>query len=381
LGIPYRIYGGLRFFDRAEIKDALGYLKLVSNNNDDTAFERIINTPTRGIGDQTLGYLREYARENQVSLWASAHLLIQEQSLSSRAATMVAQFLALIGDMITETAEMNLGDQVDYIVQKSGLLAHFAKEKGEKAQARVENLEELINAARQFEVPPDDGVSPLTTFLAHAALESGENQADRFEDCVQLMTLHSAKGLEFPLVFLSGVEEGLFPHPLSSEDPDRLEEERRLCYVGMTRAMRKLYITYAESRRLHGSDSYHRASRFIKEIPEELIEEVRARTKVSRPAGFDADSFSQLNPYDQDNKKRQWNTFNPELKKKSYPQPKTSEAHPSGFRIGQTVQHPKFGDGTVLALDGQGTQTRIHINFHRAGSKWLVLGYAKLEPV
>ncbi|MFU8797737.1 MAG: DNA helicase II [Gammaproteobacteria bacterium] len=354
-GIPYRIYGGLRFFDRAEIKDALGYLKLVANPHDDTAFERVINTPTRGIGDQTLNAIREHAKDHEVSLWTAASQITNFPK--------VTYFLSLISQMITETTEMNLGDQVDHIVQNSGLLAYFGKEKGEKAQARMENLEELINAARQFEVPPDTGVSLLTTFLAHAALESGENQGERFEDCVQLMTLHAAKGLEFPLVFLSGVEEGLFPHPLSSEDPDKLEEERRLCYVGMTRAMRKLYITYAESRRLHGSDNYHRASRFIKEIPEELVEEVRVRTKVSRPTGFESKSYGKTD-------------FT-----RSFKAPQSTQAHSSGFHIGQTVQHPKFGEGTILALDGQGAQTRIHINFYHAGSKWLVLGYAKLESI
>lgn len=369
-GVPYRVYGGLRFFDRAEIKDALAYLRLIANRNDDTAFERVINTPTRGIGEQTLMLIRENAREQQSSLWQASIQLLEEKKLPSRAAHSVTNFITLIDNLVSHTADFTLGDLTDYVIRESGLWEHFRQEKGEKAQARIENLEELVNATRQFDVPVEGEASLLSTFLSHAALEAGDNQADGFEDCVQLMTLHSAKGLEFPLVFLSGVEEGLFPHPLSAEDPDKLEEERRLCYVGMTRAMRKLYITYAETRRLHGSDAYHRPSRFINEIPEELLQEVRPRPKVSRASTSAYATHFSAGWDDGRPKRNRDNDFH-----------FNQEEEQSGFRIGQRVTHPTFGEGVIAAIEGQGTQARIQVKFKREGTKWLVMGYAKLQPV
>jgi DNA helicase-2/ATP-dependent DNA helicase PcrA len=356
MGIPYRIYGGLRFFERAEVKDALCYLRLIANRHDDAAFERVVNTPTRGIGDQTVSSIRQYAREHNIPLWQASQTLINENALPNRAANSLNTFIQLIDDLAYATKDCSLGEMTERVIHGSGLFEHHRKEKGEKGQARIENLEELINATREFSPTEDQGLSPLLAFLSHAALEAGENQADAYSDCVQLMTLHTAKGLEFPLVFLCGMEEGLFPHQMSSAEPNRLEEERRLCYVGMTRAMRKLYLTYAECRRQHGSEVYHRPSRFIQEIPEELIEEIRVQARVTRPVQFTRQAIRQTTRQIQ------------------------GQAANMPFRLGQRVSHPKFGEGTVLSCEGQGAQTRVQVKF-RDGSKWLVMAYARLEAV
>ncbi|WP_298721278.1 DNA helicase II [uncultured Oceanisphaera sp.] len=351
--LPYRIYGGLRFFDRQEIKDALGYLRLMNNRGDEAAFERIVNTPTRGIGERTLGLVRQAARERQVTLWQSAWALVEEKVLTGRAASAVSRFLALINQLEDETRELPLHVQTDRVIELSGLKAMYQAEKGEKAQARVENLEELVSATRQFSPSEDDDMPLLSAFLSHAALEAGESQADQFDDAVQLMTLHSAKGLEFPLVFMVGVEEGMFPSQQSAEESQRLEEERRLAYVGMTRAMSKLYISHAESRRLYGREMFHRPSRFIKELPGDCLEEIRLKASVSRavPNG----RFSQ---------DRVQETFNE-----------------TGFRLGQRVAHPKFGEGIVLNFEGAGDHSRVQVNFNDGGSKWLVTAYARLEAL
>ena len=348
-GIPYRIYGGLRFFERAEIKDALAYLRLIANRNDDAAFERVVNTPTRGIGEQTLQVIRQQARQRAIPLWQAAQALLTEKVLSSRTMNLLQSFLNLIDQLAEQTAHLDLSDLTQYVLETSGLFVHFQKEKGEKAQARLENLEELINATRQYAPAQDDGLTPLTSFLSHVALEAGENQADPYEDSVQLMTLHSAKGLEFPLVFLCGMEEGLFPHQMSMEDPGRLEEERRLCYVGITRAMRTLFLTYAENRRQHGTEVHHRPSRFISEIPNELLQEVRMKATVQRSVYARQNTASM-------------------------------QTHASGFYPGQVVNHDKFGQGVVLNLEGRGEHGQIQVKFKQHGVKWLALAYAKLEP-
>lgn len=352
-GIPYRIYGGLRFFDRAEIKDALAYLRLISNRDDDAAFERVVNTPTRGIGDQTIALLREQARAQGLSLWRTATQLLTTQVFAARAANALGAFLQLIDQLAANTADINLGDQTEWVINNSGLYAHYQKEKGEKAQARLENLQELVNATQQFTPETASELPPLAEFLAHVALEAGEHQGETTQDCVQLMTLHSAKGLEFPLVFLCGMEEGLFPHHMSMDEPGRLEEERRLCYVGMTRAMRKLYLTYAEIRRLHGTETYHRASRFVKEIPEEFLQEVRLKSQIIRPA---KSSFKDTTDYNQ-------------------------ETSDTGLRLGQQVYHQSFGNGVVVSFEGNGAHARVQVKFKEHGNKWLVAAYAKLEPV
>ena len=248
-GMPYRIYGGLRFFERAEIKDTLAYLRLIANPHDDASFERVVNTPTRGIGERTVAAVREQARARQRSMFDASAALIQSSLLPARALSAMNVFIQLIERLTAETASLELGEKVEHVIQHSGLLEHYRKEKGEAGQTRVENLEELVNAARQFQGEEDSELDPLSAFLTHAALEAGEGQAGEWEDCVQLMTLHSAKGLEFPLVFLTGLEEGLFPHERSLTEPGRLEEERRLCYVGMTRAQERLCLTHASSRK------------------------------------------------------------------------------------------------------------------------------------
>ncbi|WP_116474651.1 DNA helicase II [Zobellella maritima] len=351
--IAYRIYGGLRFFERQEIKDALGYLRLINNRGDEAAFERIVNTPTRGIGERTLGLIRDAARDRQLTLWQSAWALVEEKILTGRAASAVSRFLALINQLEDDTRELPLHVQADRVIELSGLKAMYQAEKGEKAQARVENLEELVSATRQFTPSEEDDMPLLSAFLSHAALEAGEGQADQFDDAVQLMTLHSAKGLEFPLVFMVGVEEGMFPSQQSAEESQRLEEERRLAYVGMTRAMRKLYISHAESRRLYGREMFHRPSRFIRELPGDCLEEIRLKATVSRamPNGrFSQDRVQQT--FDQ-----------------------------TGFRLGQRVAHPKFGEGIVLNFEGAGAQSRVQVNFDDGGAKWLVTAYARLEAL
>jgi len=351
--IPYRVYGGLRFFERAEIKDALAYLRLVSSRLDDASFERVVNLPTRGIGAKTLEVLREYARAQAVSLWEAAGSTITAGTLGAKGAQSLHAFLALIERLAREVAGKPLHEQVDAVIAGSGLLEHYRKEKGERGEARIENLEELVSAARGFAPDEAQQLPPLESFLAHAALESGEGQAGEWEDSVQMMTLHSAKGLEFPLVFLCGLEDGLFPHQRSVTDLGGLEEERRLAYVGVTRAMQRLVLTYAEQRRLHGVDQYGTPSRFIAEIPTELIEEVRPRVQVSRPVYAGRAGAAH------------------------YEEP----ASQFGMRLGQRVRHGRFGEGVVLRLDGHGEGAQVEVNFERLGRKVLMLAYANLESL
>ncbi|MBE4399388.1 DNA helicase II [Vibrio parahaemolyticus] len=351
-GLPYRIYGGMRFFERQEIKDALAYMRLMANRNDDAAFERVVNTPTRGLGDKTLETIRRAARDRGCTMWEASVAMLDEQVLAGRAAGALGRFIELITALEDDTLEMPLHEQTDHVIKYSGLFAMYEQEKGEKSKARIENLEELVTATRQFEKPEEaEEMSLLTAFLTHAALEAGEGQADEFEDAVQLMTLHSAKGLEFPLVFMVGVEEGMFPSQMSAEEAGRLEEERRLCYVGMTRAMQKLYITYAEMRRLYGQDKYHKPSRFIRELPETCLDEVRMKAQVSRPAS--SGRFSQTAVKENFNE--------------------------TGFSLGSRVMHPKFGEGTIINFEGSGPQSRVQIAFNGEGIKWLVTAYARLD--
>lgn len=350
--IPYRIYGGQRFFERAEIKNALAYLRLVSSPHDDTSLERVINIPARGVGEKTVEKLREAARTQSVSLWQAVKNVVAASAIGGKAGKSLGEFIELVESLSVSGETLDLGELADEVITRTGLIEHHQKEKGEKGRARVENLEELVTACRQFDIDDMDldeetePMTPLDAFLANAALESGENQADQFADSVQMMTLHSAKGLEFPLVFLAGLEEGLFPHKMSLEEGN-LEEERRLCYVGITRAMEKLYLTYAENRRLYGNDTMNRPSRFIREIPGELLQEVRLGGTISRPV--------------------------------SVRQAPASGDH--GLSLGQRVHHDVFGEGTVLNYEGDGAQARIQVNFDSEGSKWLMMAYANLAPV
>ena len=362
--IPYRIYGGQRFYDRLEIKNAIAYMRLISNRHDDAGFERVINTPTRGIGGKTVDDIRLFARDQGCSLWSAAEQMVNKRVFAARAGNAVQSFLSLI-EKLTQDANafddhgetLALDEIARKVLDDTGLLVFHQNEKGEKGQARGENLQELITACRAFDAEEEDeALTPLQQFLDTAALDAGETQADEFEDAVQLMTLHSAKGLEFPLVFLAGVEEGLFPHKMSADDPERLEEERRLCYVGITRAMEKLFISYAETRRLYGNETFNVVSRFVKEIPVDCIEEVRLKTAVTRPVSFQRTSTR-------------------------------SSAHESlqetgdgtGFKLGQRVTHAMFGEGVVLQFEGTGPNAVIQVKFEKIGTKRLVMQYAKLQ--
>lgn len=354
-GVPYRMYGGQRFFERAEIKDTLAYLRLATHRYDDVSFERIVNQPTRGIGDKTVNAIRVEARERGVSMWQAASTLVTERRMNGRANTAVAKFLTLIDSIAEQISEHDLALQVRRVADLSGLREHYGKDGTEQAQSRVENIEELENAARTFMFQSEsdaDSIDVVDEFLAHAALEAGEGQADADENAVQLMTLHSAKGLEFPVVFMAGMEQGLFPHQRSIEDPTRLEEERRLCYVGITRAEKKLYLTMAEQRRLHGRESFNPPSKFIGELPAEVLEEIRPRMQVSMPVRRPAPAADWLDA-----------------------------AHDTGLAVGQQVRHGKFGVGVVLDQEGSGRQARVQVNFEDVGAKWLVLAYANLEAV
>jgi len=353
--LSYRIYGGLRFFERQEIKDALAYMRLINNRDDDAAFERIINTPTRGIGNQTVALIRDAAKSMEATLWQACKQMLAEQTLKGRSANTVTQFIQLIDQLEDDSCNLDLDQQVNFVISHSGLKAMYQAEKGERAQARIENLNELVTACQTFEMEPDqeEELTQLTAFLTHAALEAGEQQADEYEPAVQLMTMHSAKGLEFPLVFIAGLEEGMFPSQQSQEDLTRLEEERRLCYVGMTRAMQKLYLCHAESRRLYGQEKYHKPSRFIRELPQTCIEEIRIQNQVTRPVT--TGRFSA--------------TFT------------TETFENTGFSLGQRVMHQKFGEGVVLNYEGSGAQSRIQVNFEQVGIKWLVVSYANLTAL
>ncbi len=352
-GIPYRVYGGLRFFERAEIKDALAYVRLVNNRDDDPSFERVVNTPARGIGGKTVDALREHGRDTGLSLWKAAISALEQRLLPGRAANAVTRFLALIDAVAEQVEGQPLAETFDTVIKHSGLRELFGRENDERGESRLENLDELVSAARGFEQEwsaEEQDMDTLTAFLAHAALEAGEGQADNWEECVQLMTLHSAKGLEFPWVFLAGLEEGLFPHRMSAEDPDRLEEERRLCYVGITRARQHLTLTWAEKRRIHGEERWGAPSRFIREIPEEHLQHIRTRVSVSRPQMAIRRGLVEQPP--------------PE----------------GGFGLGQRVFHEKFGDGVVVRYEGQGASARVQVNFSMVGTKWLVAAYANLTP-
>lgn len=350
-GIAYRIYGGQRFFDRAEIKNAVAYLRLISNRHDDTAFERVVNVPVRGIGEKTLQVVREQARAQQKSMWNASLEIINQGALSSRANNALQGFINLVNEFGENTGSLPLWEQATHVIETSGLIAHHEKEKGEKAKSRIENLQELVSACRQFEddeESSEETTSALAEFLDYAALESGDGQADPYEDSVQMMTLHSAKGLEFNKVFIVGLEEGVFPSKQAEEEPGRMEEERRLCYVGITRAMEKLFVTYAENRRMYGQDKYNPPSRFLKEIPAQLLQEIRIQGSIARPSSV----ISHSGGLEEDN---------------------------GEYQLGQRVYHAKFGEGVVLNFEGRGPNARLQVNFYDAGSKWLVAQYARLE--
>ncbi len=351
-GLAYRIYGGLRFYERAEIKNAMSYLRLVFGREDDAAFERVINIPPRGIGAKTLDIIRSRAQKLESSLWKACEDLIETEELTPRASQSVQGFMTAFKDLTLETKDLVLRDLVDHVIQRSGLIEYHKKEAGEKGRTRVENLAELVTAASDFEPEPLDEAEevPLKLFIDHAALDAGETQASEHESAIQLMTLHSAKGLEFPLVFITGFEEGLFPHKLSIEEPDQLQEERRLCYVGMTRSMERLFIVHAEMRNLHGTETFNPPSRFLREIPAELTLEVRTGGSIPRR-----------------------NTTTRKVSKGEVPD--------TEFKLGQRVFHEVFGEGVILNYEGQGSNARVEVNFDSSKTKWLMVSYAKLQNI
>ena len=352
--IPYRVYGGMRFFERMEIKDTLAYLRLIASRVDDAAFERAVNTPTRGIGERTLDEVRRLARGAGIPLWDAAKLAIDGDTLNARARNALAAFVALIEQLAGEVVDLSLQDKIDHVLARSGLRAHYEKESKGSIDSRVDNLDELVSVASRFVRGDDEessALSELVAFLAYAALEAGEGQAQAGDDGVQLMTLHSAKGLEFPLVFLAGLEEGLFPNARSVEESGRLEEERRLAYVGITRARQKLVLSHAEARRLHGHDMIGLPSRFLREIPHALLNEVRPKVKTAR-------------------------AYTSPVRRNFGHAP----IQTPGIALGSSVRHASFGTGTVTDIEGNGAHARVQVNFDEAGSKWLVLAYANLQP-
>ncbi|MDO8955211.1 MAG: DNA helicase II [Gammaproteobacteria bacterium] len=355
-GVPYRIYGGLRFFERAEIKIALAYLRLLVTPEDDPAFERIVNVPARGLGDKTLDSIRELAKQNQCPLWQASKIMLEQNLLPGRAANALGLFVNLIETMAASVKDLPLKEQFEQVLQASGLIELYENDRDEKNEGRLENLAELVTAASQYAPEQLDNMTPLSAFLAHAVLESGEAQAEAYETCVQLMTLHSSKGLEFPLVFIAGMEDELFPARASMEDHKRLEEERRLCYVGMTRAMRRLVITYSEYRRLYGENKMHTPSRFLREIPKTCLEEVRMKTSITSPVSL------------QSGNERRFISSAPGLK-----------SDDGVWHVGQMVAHDKFGEGVIINYEGTGPQARVQVKFKTTGIKWLVAAYANLK--
>jgi ATP-dependent DNA helicase UvrD/PcrA len=349
-GLPYRVYGGLRFFERQEIKHALAYLRLIANADDDTSFARVVNFPTRGIGARSLEQLQDAAKTAGGSLFAAI------PAVSGKAGASLSAFAALIGRM-REMAHLPLPELVDHVVELSGLRAHYQAEK--EGQDRLANLDELVNAAANFVA--EEGVvgaegelsADLIAFLAHAALEAGEHQAGEGEDALQLMTTHAAKGLEFDVVFLSGLEEGLFPHENSIKEADGLEEERRLMYVAVTRARQRLYLSFAQTRMLHGQTRFGLPSRFIDEVPPALTKWL---TPKATKAGFSAALPARERPT-------------------------AGGRSTGGLHIGQNVMHAKFGHGVIVNAEGSGHDARVQVNFGGAGMKWLALSVAKLEPI
>jgi DNA helicase-2/ATP-dependent DNA helicase PcrA len=329
----------------------------MEDRHSDPAFERVVNTPTRGIGDKTLEGIRQLARANQTSLWQAAKDGIAAGAFTARVNGAVGTFIVLIDQLADAVAPMRLDELAEHVIDASGLMEFHGQERGERGLARKENLQELVSACRQFSgdlvFPFEDSdraeVSVLQEFLDQMSLDAGDRQSAQGPS-VQMMTLHSAKGLEFPLVFLGGMEEGLFPHRMSVEEPGRLEEERRLAYVGITRAMQELYLTYAESRRLHGQDSYNRPSRFLLEIPQELLSEVRMKASTQSLFGSGYASTGR-------------GSF---------------EEEANGMRMGQRVMHGKYGEGVVLQFEGSGERAKVQVNFAE-GSKWLMVGYANLQ--
>ncbi len=349
--VPYIIYGGLRFFERAEIKDALCYLRLMENTEDSVALERIINFPTRGIGNATVEKIREFANMNQTSLFQAATSIAS--TLPTRAANALVGFIHLIEEMQDHAKNLDLSEKVAYLIKQSGLVTHYANDKIDKTGSKPANLEELIAAAGQYNHEEDSEMNEVTGFISLASLDSSGDSSAPPTQNVQLMTIHSAKGLEFPYVFLTGMEEDLFPSRQSKDEPHLLDEERRLCYVGMTRSMKKLTLSFAIKRFLHGQSIYAYPSRFLSEFPREYLNEIKQKYGAT-----------------QENYKKD-DIFNQDIKPQAN----------GDLSIGKTVKHGKFGFGTILNFEGEGDSARVQVKFKTAGTKWLISSYANLEFV
>jgi DNA helicase-2/ATP-dependent DNA helicase PcrA len=348
-GIPYVIYGGFRFFERAEVKDMIAYLRIIVNPDDDAAFERTVNNPPRGIGQKTIDTIRAIAKQENISLWKTINKITQQEhkEFTTRVKISISNYIKIIEDIATDLNDLSLDGILKRIYNDSKLKTYFTEQKGEEAISKQENIEELFVTAENFIRNNIDSENIIDEFLDNAALEAGDYQAKLSEDPIQLMTIHSAKGLEFPVVFLTGLEEGIFPNENRKSGNDFLEEERRLCYVAITRAMKLLFITHANARYLHGSYNYLMPSRFINEIPSELLDSVKS------------DNYQQI--------------------KKKYPKSKSNGNSNPGFKVGQRVKHQKFGSGVILSYEGEDDNLKLYINFEDYGSKWLVLTYAHLE--
>ena len=402
-GIPYRVYGGLRFFERAEIKHALAYLRLLENPNDDTSFSRVVNFPTRGIGARSIEALQDAARSQQCSLYLAA------STLEGKAGAALGGFVRLVDHMREATRHNTLPETVEFVIQHSGLIQHYLSER--EGQDRVENLQELINAATAFiaeegygqdaaaamlpgeNAPGDIEVSPLAAFLSHASLEAGDNQAQAGQDAVQLMTVHSAKGLEFTSVFITGLEEGLFPHENSINEQNGLEEERRLMYVAITRAKERLYLSHTQSRMLHGQVRYNMPSRFLEELPSDSLKWLTPKARDARWGGGNARSTSTWQDGYTRQREYESNDFFDSGSEQQRPVKRVGSASlevkrlaspPRGhypFTIGQNVFHTKFGEGRVTGLEGVDADARAQVNFKRHGIKWLQLSIAKLAAI
>ncbi len=350
-GLSYRIYGGIRFFERTEIKDVLAYLRLAINPHDDASFERVVNLPTRGIGEVALASLRNYGKTHDRSLWQAAKIMVETQQLPGRAAGALGRFLSLMDEIAAQVSLLDLATLITYVINFVGLRDHYAKPQyAEYKQSRLENLDELVTAAKQAmgSMVEAHGSQGLQTFLSQVSLESGERLEGSGESCVNLMTLHAAKGLEFRSVFLCGMEDGLFPHVMSMRERDDLEEERRLCYVGMTRAMQWLHLSYAESRQIRGVSSFCKPSRFLREIPGELLRSETLVSKVQIATKFEEDLGGNANEC-------------------------------NGLVLGQRVFHGAFGEGTIVGFEGQGEYLLVKIKFRDYGNKLLSPKYANLK--
>ena len=409
-GIPYRVYGGLRFFERAEVKHALAYLRLMENAADDTSFLRVVNFPARGIGARSIEQLQDAAR------MAGSSLFDATATLSGAAGTKLQAFAQLIARLRQETALLPLPEVVEHVVERSGLIVHYQSER--EGQERIENLRELVNAAAAFlaeqgvdtQMPANAGLAddvitmtPLAAFLSHASLEAGDNQALEGTDALQLMTVHSAKGLEFDGVFITGLEEGLFPHENSIQEQDGLEEERRLMYVAITRARKRLYLSLSQTRMLHGQTRYNLRSRFLEELPEEHLKWLTPRAGLARndwggagQGGWGGAGWAggaRGSGYGNTGTERGSGRYigggssgGRALDAPTYTSPADQRAAARfdrgvPWRAGQTVAHARFGEGVILAIEGSGQDARVQINFGRQGVKWLALSVAKLDPV